>query len=83
MFLAGVPVLLLAEIPFMMTKFATFDAFSKLAYNVFPQATESVVASLGISLVSGMVGELPRYSIGGVVPVVTSRGLPDLLARVS
>lgn len=55
---AGVPVLLLAEIPFMMAKFAVFDAFSKLAYNVFPQANESVAASLAISLISGMVGEL-------------------------
>lgn len=53
----GVPVLLLAEIPFMMAKFATFDAFSKLAYNVFPLAAESVAASLGISLISGMVGK--------------------------
>ncbi|CAM9507937.1 unnamed protein product [Ectocarpus fasciculatus] len=52
---AGVPVLLLAEIPFMMAKFAVFDAFSKLAYNVFPQANESVAASLAISLISGMV----------------------------
>ncbi|CAM9823111.1 unnamed protein product [Ectocarpus sp. 12 AP-2014] len=52
---AGVPVLLLAEIPFMMAKFAVFDAFSKLAYNVFPQANESVAASLAVSLVSGMV----------------------------
>lgn len=50
--------LLLAEIPFMMAKFATFDAFSKLAYSVFPQATESVAASLAVSLISGMVGEL-------------------------
>lgn len=50
--------LLLAEIPFMMAKFATFDAFSKLAYNVFPQATESVAASLAVSLISGMVGQL-------------------------
>lgn len=57
-FCSGVPVLLLAEIPFMMAKFATFDAFSKLAYSVFPQATESVAASLAVSLVSGMVGEL-------------------------
>lgn len=55
---AGVPVLLLAEIPFMMAKFATFDAFSKLAYSIFPQATESVAASLAVSLVSGMVGKL-------------------------
>ncbi|CAN0470805.1 unnamed protein product, partial [Scytosiphon promiscuus] len=53
----GVPVLLLAEIPFMMAKFAVFDAFSKLAYNTFPQAAESVTASLAVSLVSGMVGE--------------------------
>eukprot|EP00752_Nemacystus_decipiens_P011093 g9855.t1 len=52
---AGVPVLLLAEIPFMMAKFATFDAFSKLAYSIFPQATESVAASLAVSLISGMV----------------------------
>lgn len=50
--------MLLAEIPFMMAKFATFDAFSKLAYSVFPQATESVAASLAVSLISGMVGEL-------------------------
>lgn len=51
------PVLLLAEIPFMMAKFAVFDAASKLAYNVFPQAAESVGASLTVSLVSGMIGE--------------------------
>lgn len=55
--LAGVPVLLLAEIPFMMAKFAVFDAFSKIAYGVFPQAAESVGASLAVSLISGMVGE--------------------------
>lgn len=57
LFLLGVPVLLLAEIPFMMAKFAVFDAFSKVAYNAYPLATESVAASLAISLVSGMVGE--------------------------
>lgn len=51
------PVLLLAEIPFMMAKFAVFDAFSKLAYNVFPQAVESVTASLAVSLISGVIGE--------------------------
>ncbi|CAM9842774.1 unnamed protein product, partial [Scytosiphon promiscuus] len=39
----------------MMAKFAVFDAFSKLAYNTFPQAAESVTASLAVSLVSGMV----------------------------
>lgn len=56
--------LLLAEIPFMMAKFAVFDAFSKLAYNAFPQATESVTASLAVSLVSGMVGESEATSAG-------------------
>lgn len=68
---AGVPVLLLAEIPFMMAKFAVFDAFSKLAYNVFPQANESVAASLAISLISGMVGEL--RPLRGVAPCVWGR----------
>lgn len=62
---AAVPVVLLAEIPFMMAKFAVFDAFSKLAYSTFPQATESVAASLTVSLVSGMVGE--TNSKGGVL----------------
>lgn len=40
----------------MMAKFAVFDAASKLAYGVFPHATESVGASLAVSLISGMVG---------------------------
>ncbi|CAM9122561.1 unnamed protein product [Phaeothamnion confervicola] len=52
---AGVPVLLLAEIPYMMAKFAVFDATSKLAYAVLPNAAESVSMSLTISLVSGMI----------------------------
>ncbi|KAG5185410.1 hypothetical protein JKP88DRAFT_194574 [Tribonema minus] len=51
----GVPVLLLAEIPYMMAKFAVFDAASKLAYSLFPQAGESVTLSLLVSLLSGMV----------------------------
>ncbi|CAM9436051.1 unnamed protein product [Ascophyllum nodosum] len=53
--IAGVPVLLILEIPFMMTKFAVFDACSKLAYAAFPQATESVAVALAVSLVSGMI----------------------------
>lgn len=78
-FLSGVPVLLLAEIPFMMAKFATFDAFSKLAYNVFPQATESVAASLAISLVSGMVGEFqPRRRCRGAVGIISTRCFPGV-----
>lgn len=44
----------------MMAKFAVFDAVSKLAYNLFPMASETVAASLAISLISGMVGELPK-----------------------
>lgn len=61
---SGVPVLLLAEVPFMMAKFAVFDAFSKLAYSVFPQVTESVAASLAVSLVSGMVGKMKGQTGG-------------------
>lgn len=65
------PVVLLAEIPFMMAKFAVFDAFSKLAYSAFPQAAESVAASLAVSLISGMVGETEQkqrelYAVLGV-----------------
>ena len=41
----------------MMTKFAVFDACSKLAYAAFPQATESVAVALAVSLVSGMIGK--------------------------
>ena len=63
---AAVPVVLLAEIPFMMAKFAVFDAFSKLAYSVFPQATESVTASLAVSLISGMIGET-KVSLAGTL----------------
>lgn len=65
---AGIPVLLLLEIPFMMAKFAVFDACSKLAYGVFPQATDSVAASLAVSLVSGMVGETLDQSFRFMYP---------------
>lgn len=61
------PVLLLAEIPFMMAKFAVFDAVSKLAYNTFPQAAESVATSLAVSVVSGMVGEIALSPVSAVV----------------
>eukprot|EP00904_Undaria_pinnatifida_P009784 jgi/Undpi1/5936/HiC_scaffold_2.g01210.m1 len=72
---AGVPVVLLAEIPFMMAKFAVFDAFSKLAYSTFPQAAESVAASLAVSLVSGVVA--------GVAASLVSQPSDTILVEVS
>ncbi|CAM9800459.1 unnamed protein product, partial [Chrysoparadoxa australica] len=71
----AVPVLLLAEIPFMMAKFATFDATSKLLYSVLPQASESVPLSLGISLLSGM--------IAGVVASLVSQPSDTIMTEVN
>jgi Mitochondrial carrier protein len=71
----GVPVLLLAEIPYMMAKFAVFDATSKLAFAVYPQATESVTLSLVVSLLSGMVA--------GVAASFVSQPSDTILVAVS
>jgi Mitochondrial carrier protein len=71
----GVPVLLLAEIPYMMAKFAVFDATSKLAFAVNPQATESVTLSLVVSLLSGMVA--------GVAASFVSQPSDTILVAVS
>ncbi|CAM9673480.1 unnamed protein product [Discosporangium mesarthrocarpum] len=59
----------------MMAKFATFDAISKLAYNLFPLASESVSQSLAISLISGMVA--------GVVASFLSQPSDTILVEVN
>lgn len=71
----GVPVLLLAEIPFMMAKFAVFDATSKLAFALLPQASESVTGSLIVSLCSGM--------LAGVAASIVSQPSDTILVAVS
>ena len=72
---AGLGPAVVGEIPFMMAKFAVFDAVSKAIYGVFPLAQESVTFSLGISLVSGMTA--------GVAAAVVSHPFDTLTTKVS
>lgn len=60
----ALPAFLLKEIPFACAKFGVFDAFSELVYETYPAAREDLRASLGVSLLSGV--------LGGVVAAVVS-----------
>lgn len=72
---AGLAPTIIGEIPFMMTKFAVFDAVSKALYSIFPMAEETVGLSLIISLVSGMTA--------GVAAAVVSHPFDTLTTRVA
>lgn len=52
----AIPVLLLKNIPYAMTKFTVFDLTTEHLYDVFPSATENLKLSLLISLVGGCLG---------------------------
>jgi len=72
---AGLGPAVVGEIPFMMAKFAVFDAVSKAIYAVYPSASESVGLSLGVSLVSGMTA--------GVAAAVVSQPFDTLTTKVT
>jgi uncharacterized membrane protein YgcG len=72
---AGLGPAVVGEIPFMMTKFAVFDAVSKAIYAIYPSASESVALSLTVSLLSGMTA--------GVVAAAISQPLDTLTTKVT
>ncbi len=72
---AGLGPAVVGEIPFMMAKFAVFDAVSKAIYGIYPSATESVGLSLAVSLISGMTA--------GVAAAVVSHPFDTLTTKVT
>ena len=52
----AVPVLLLKNIPYAMTKFTVFDLSTERLYQAFPSSTEDLKLSLLISVVGGCLG---------------------------
>jgi solute carrier family 25 (mitochondrial phosphate transporter), member 3 len=72
---AGLGPAVIGEIPFMMTKFAIFDAVSRAIYANFPGIEESVGWSLAVSLLSGMTA--------GVAAAVVSHPFDTLTTRVT
>ena len=72
---AGLGPAVVGEIPFMMAKFAVFDAVSKAIYALVPTASESLATSLTVSLVSGMTA--------GVAAAVVSHPFDTLTTKVT
>jgi hypothetical protein len=72
---AGLGPAVVGEIPFMMAKFAVFDAVSKAIYALFPTASDTVALSLAVSLVSGMTA--------GVAAAVVSHPFDTLTTKVT
>jgi len=72
---AGLGPAVVGEIPFMMAKFAVFDAVSKAIYALFPTASDAVALSLAVSLVSGMTA--------GVAAAVVSHPFDTLTTKVT
>jgi len=70
---AGLAPTIIGEIPFMMTKFAVFDAVSKALYSILPGAEDAVTTSLLISLVSGMTAGVAAAVVSHPFDTVTTR----------
>lgn len=52
----AIPIFLVKEIPYAMTKFVIFDLSTEYLYGAFPAAQEDLLLSLGISMAGGVVG---------------------------
>ena len=70
---AGLGPAVVGEIPFMMAKFAVFDAVSKAIYAVYPTASESVALSLTVSLLSGMTAGVAAAAISQPFDTLTTK----------
>ncbi|KAM3576159.1 hypothetical protein VYU27_001867 [Nannochloropsis oceanica] len=70
---AGLGPAVVGEIPFMMTKFAVFDAVSKAIYAIYPSASESVALSLTVSLLSGMTAGVAAAAISQPLDTLTTK----------
>ena len=70
---AGLAPTIVGEIPFMMTKFAVFDAVSKALYSIIPSAEDAVSTSLLISLISGMTAGVAAAIVSHPFDTVTTR----------
>lgn len=70
---AGLGPAVVGEIPFMMAKFAVFDAVSKAIYAVYPTASETVALSLTVSLLSGMTAGVAAAAISQPFDTLTTK----------
>ena len=70
----SVPVFLIKNVPYAMTKFLIFDLSTERLYEAFPQATENLKLSLLVSLLGGC--------LGGTAAAVVSNPADALLSEL-
>jgi len=71
----GAPVLVCQELPFITTKFATFNAVTQLVYGLYPSLGDQVSTTLLVSLFSGM--------FAGVVAALVSQPLDTINIKIN
>ena len=72
--ISAIPVFLVKQVPYAMTKFTIFDLSSEYLYRTFPAAQEDITLSLGVSLLCGV--------LGGVSAAIVSNPADTVIAEL-